>query len=358
MINYIAEEVISKEQSELTNNLETPASLALMQMITASFISQAIYIAAELSIADLLKDNPKTVDELAEATGSKATNLYRVLRALASVGIFSEVTPKKFALTETAKYLQTDIHGSLRSLAMMMGDSWHWHCWGDILNVVKTGQPALQKLYQVNNAFEYLAQNPVSQAIFNDTMTSYNQSFVNPAIVESYNFQDINNLVDIGGGHGSLIASILKSNQHLNGVLFDLPSVVINANKLLVDEQVSNRCKISAGDFFTSVPAGGDAYILSRVIHDWDDYHAAKILSNIRQVISKTGKLLLAETVIPEANAPHFSKLLDIELMMAFPPGQERTKEEYEKLLQSAGFQLTQVISTDFAVSIIEAMPI
>ncbi|NET33807.1 MAG: methyltransferase [Cyanothece sp. SIO1E1] len=324
-------------------------------MITGMWVTQSIYVAASLKIADLLSDGTKHVDELAQAAGAQVNHLYRVLRMLASVDIFTEIEPGQFKLTEMAEYLRSDIPGSLRALSMTVSDEWQWSCFGDILHVVQTGQPAMQHLYQVSNTFEYLTHNPESGSIFDDAMTGWANN-IHTASVGAYDFSDINMIVDIAGGHGTLIASILTANKHLRGILFDLPQVVAGAGDVLAQAGVDSRCEIVGGSFFEAVPSGGDAYIMSHILHDWSDDDCIKMLKNIRQSITTNGKLLLVEMIIPPNNQPHFGKLLDITMMTIFFGGQERTQEEYQTLLQTAGFRLTRIVPTLAPVSVIEAI--
>ncbi|WP_339381967.1 methyltransferase [Calothrix sp. FACHB-1219] len=330
-------------------------SMVLLQLLFGTWIAQGIYVAASLGIADLLKDGSKSIDELAQLTNTHPKNLYRVLRALASVNIFTEVAPRQFSLTTMAKYLQSDFSNSLRSLAMMLGDEWHWRCWGDILNIVQSGQPGLAHLYNVDDTFKYFEQNPASGKLFNDAMTNFSKN-VHTAVIDAYDFSHISKIVDVGGGYGTLITSILAANSQTNGILFDLPNVADSAKKLIKQHEVSKRCEVISGNFFHSVPSGGDAYILSYIIHDWDDDRCIQILRNIRQSIAADGKLLLVEGVVPDGNKPHLSKLMDLEMMIFYPSGQERTEDEYSQLYKAAGFRLNRIIPTAAPVSIIEGV--
>jgi hypothetical protein len=333
----------------------TAAPMALLQMMTGAWISQAIYASATLGIADLIHNTPKSIDELALATNTHVPYLYRLLRALASVGIFAEVEPGQFALTEMAEYLKEDCPNSLRALSMMLGDEWHWHSWGDIVQTVKTGKPALQRLYKCDNHFEYFAQNSKSGDIFNHGMTNASNNLLT-AVVDAYEFSSITKLVDIGGGHGILLASILAANPHMQGVLFDLPSVVFKAQELLEEKGVANRCEIFGGNFFQAVPSDGNAYILSHTLLDWQDGDCIQILRNIRQGIAPNGKLLIVEGVIPSGNEPHFSKLLDLDMLIMSVGGRERTKAEFSHLFEAAGFRLNRILPTASYVSVIEGV--
>lgn len=335
---------------------QMPPEMALMQMITGAWVTQAIYVAASLGIADLLKEGARSVDDLASATGAQPSHLYRVLRALASMGIFTEVAPRQFALTAIAEYLRSDVPGSLRALARTVSDEWQWNCWREILHTVKTGQPAMQRLYQVEDTFDYLTQHPTSGAVFDDAMTGWART-IHTAVVDAYDFSGIQKIVDVAGGHGALLAAILNANPKLQGTLFDLPTVVAGAETLLQQEGVIDRCNTIGGSFFETIPTGGDAYIMSHILHDWGDEDCVRILKSIRQSISANGRLLIVEMLIPPGDTPHFGKLLDITMMAIFSGGRERTEAEYQHLLEIAGFQLTRIVPTAAPVSVIEASP-
>lgn len=339
------------------HNSQSSPMMDLVEMIFGTWISQSIYVAASLGIADLLKDDAKNIDELAQLTDAKESNLYRVLRTLASVGIFTETAPRTFALTKMGKYLRSDVPGSLRSVSMMLSDDWHWRSWGEILHVVKTGQPALEHIYQVKNTFEYLKENPQSEKIYNDAMTGWSKN-IHTAVVEAYDFSSITNIVDIAGGQGMLISSILKVNPQMRGILFDRENVVSGAKNLLQEAKVNDRCEVIGGDFFVSVPSGGDAYIMSHIIHDWGDEDCIKMLKKIRQVILDNGKLLVVDMVVPANDTPHLSKWMDIDVMIMYHQGRERTEAEFRDLFQASGFQLTRIIPTNTAVSVIEGIPV
>jgi hypothetical protein len=332
---------------------ELPPAIALLQLITGAWVTQTIYVAASLGIADHLKDESRTVEELAQLTQSQPDHLYRILRTLASVGIFTEVQPCQFALTEMANYLRSDVPGSLRSLSMTVSDTWQWACFGELLHTVKTGEAAMQRLYQVEDTFEYLTQNPQSGQIFDNAMTGWANN-IHTAILDTYDFSSFHKLVDVAGGHGRLLASILKIHPNLQGILFDLPHVVAGAPALLNTTDIADRCEIVGGSFFEAIPAGADAYLMSHILHDWGDEDCIKMLKNIRQAISPQGKLLIVEMVIPQGDAPHFGKLLDITMMSIFAGGRERTEAEYAQLFQAAGFQLNRVVPTHGLVSVLE----
>jgi hypothetical protein len=335
-------------------NQAMPPQLAILQMASGYWVSQSIYVAAKLGIADLLKDSPKSCDELATATGTNAPSLYRVLRALASLGVFAETELNQFTLTPLAACLQSDIPGSVRAFVIMLGDEEHYRAWGDLLHGVQTGGSPFEHIYGMN-LFEHLAQNPESAKIFDESMT--NASAIESAtIAASYDFSSIQTLVDVGGGEGLLIASILKSNPTLQGVLFDRPYVIERAKRFLEAEGLLERCQLAAGNFFESVPEGGDAYILKHIIHDWDDERAIAILKQCHKVMPDNGKILVAEQVIPPGNQPFMGKLIDVNMLVMTDGGRERTEAEYRALLEKAGFMLTRIVPTQDDVSIIEGI--
>ena len=310
-------------------------------------------MAAKLGIADLLKDSPKSCDELATATGTNAPSLYRVLRALASLGVFAETQPNHFTLTPLAACLQSDTPNSVRACVIMQGEV-NYQAWGEFMHSVQTGGSSFEHIYGMN-LYEYLAQNPESAKIFDDAMT--NLSVIqSAAIAASYDFSSIQTLVDIAGGQGLLIASILKSNPTLKGVLFDQPPVIERAKRFLEAEGVLERCQLAAGNFFESVPEGGDAYILKYIIHDWDDERAIAILKQCHKVMPANGKILVAEQVIPPANEPFMGKLLDLQMLVMTDGGRERTEAEYRALFEKAGFKLTRIVPTQREVSIVEGI--
>jgi hypothetical protein len=328
----------------------------LLPMVTGAWTSKLIYLAAKLGIADLLKDSPKDVEELARATETHAPSLHRILRALASVGVFEELEPGRFTLNPTANILQSEVPGSLRAFTIMVGEDWQWRVWEDILYSVKTGLPNFDRTFGMP-FFDYINQNPEAGKIFDDAMTGLTLRFA-AAVTAAYDFSQIKSIVDVGGGNGILLAEILKANPHLRGTLFDHPNVIERAKrqKYLENIELKGRYQYAAGNFFESSPKGADAYILKNVIHDWDDDRSTVILKNCREAIPENGKLLLVEYVIPSGNDPYFGKLLDIEMLVMLT-GRERTKQEFEELYQAAGFRLSRIIATQTPVFVIEGTP-
>jgi len=345
---------MSQDKPEQVSAEVSPAT-QLMQMIFGFVTTQAISVAARLSLADLLKDGAKNAEELAQVTGTQARPLYRILRSLASVGIFAEDDAGRFRLTPLAEPLRSDTPDSLRDFSIFIGADWHWGAWGDLFGSAKTGQPAFEKIY--NKAFfEYLGENSGPARVFNDAMTSISTA-ASAAIVNSYDFTGINKLVDVGGGHGALLCSILEKYPQMHGILIDAPSVIAGAKEAIEARGLSKRCEAVGGDFFAAVPAGGDAYIMKHIIHDWNDERASTILRCCHRQMPAEGRLLVVEMVIPEGNAPSFGKLMDLEMLVLLQ-SYERSEAEYRELFKRSGFKLTRIVSTKSAYSVIEGVPI
>jgi hypothetical protein len=329
-----------------------PPSDVMLQMIASFWTTRAICIAAQLGLADLVKDGPRTAAQLAAATNTHAPSLYRLLRALASVGIFAEDEERRFAQTPLSDTLRTDAPVSMRWTAMVELGQEHFVGWGNLMHSIQTGEIAFDAQYK-GNVWEYYAKNPEHGQNFNNSMTGFT-GLVNQALRQSYDFSGFTKLVDVAGGLGALLAAILPDYPVLQGVLFDQPHVIADAGPLLEAAGVRDRCELVSGDFFQAVPEGGDAYILKFIIHDWDDDRSIAILRNIHRVMPAQGKLLLGEMVVPPGNQPDFSKFLDLN-MMVMTGGCERTAEEFRQLFFKAGFRLTRIVPTPSPMSIIEA---
>lgn len=312
--------------------------------------SQAVYVAAKLRIADLLTEGPRTTKELAEETGAHDRSLYRVLRALASIGIFTEEDDGRFSMTPLAELLRSDVPGSKWAMAVMMGEE-HFHVWGDLIFTVETGLTAFDRIYGMP-IFEFLSDSPEKGRIFDQAMTSVHGREVE-LMIAAYDFSGIGTLADIGGGNGSLLTAVLTKHQKMKGILFDLPSVIERSTRNIEAAGLADRCQTVSGDFFQEVPAGADAYLLRHIIHDWDDEKGVTILQSVRKAMKDDSRLLVLESIIPPGNEPFFGKWLDL-TMMLIPGGQERTDEEYRKLFEDAGLWITQIVPTSTEVSIIE----
>jgi hypothetical protein len=325
----------------------------LHQMLTGYWISQSLYVVAKLGLPDLLESGPKRPEDLARATGTHAPSLYRLLRALASVGVFSEKPDGTFSQTPMSGGLRSGPTGGQRAMAIMMGEE-HYRAWGELLYSVRTGKPAFDHLYG-KPIFQYLAEHPEQARNFDDAMTGVHGAETR-AMLNAYDFSRIATLVDMGGGNGSLLSAVLGQHTTMKGILFDRPDVVENARGNLRRAGLEKRCTAIGGNFFESVPPGGDAYLFRHIIHDWDDAQALTILRNCRKVMKPKARLLVVESVIPPGNNPFFGKLLDL-TMLVLPGGQERTEAEYAQLFTAAGFRLSRIVPADQEVSVIEGEP-
>jgi hypothetical protein len=327
----------------------------LLKLITGRWISKAISVSADLAIADLLLDGPQDLGRLAEKTGTHPPSLYRLLRALTVPGVFAELPGKRFELTPLGRHLCTDNPDSLRNIARLFGSHWHSRSWEELRHSVTTGGTGLQ-LAMDAGGFDYLAQNPDDSAVFDGAMTDYSRILA-PAIVDAYDFGRFRQIVDVAGGHGYLLAAILRAYAGPYGLVYELPHVIEGTRRWLKRSGLNGRCDAVAGDFFQFLPAGADAYLLKSIIHDWNDERAVAILSNCRRAISPRGRLLLCECLVSAPGQPSFAKLLDLE-MMVIPGGKERTAEEYRGLLAAAGFRLIGIHPTASPMSILEGVPV
>jgi hypothetical protein len=317
-------------------------------------VSQAIHVAATLGLADLLRDGPRSVDDLAAATGTTATALSRLLRALASIGIFADVGGR-FGQTALSNYLRSDLTGSLRAWAMRIGRPDHWRTWGELERSLRSGTPAFRDLYGVT-AWDWRAAHPEENAIFNAAMTGLSSGMVE-SIVNAYDFSQVRSMVDVGGGEGALLAAILAANPHMRGIVFDLPHVITGAKEVIERTGVADQCELVAGSFFETIPPGADAYILKSIIHDWDDAAALAILRRCRVAIPDNGRLLLVEHVLKPVNQPDPARFSDLNMLVMLG-GQERGPDEFADLCANAGFRMAAIIPTASTHALIEARPV
>ena len=322
----------------------------LDQMITGYWISQAIYAAAKFGIADHLKDGPKMVGELAVDTSTNPDALYRLLRALASVGIFTEDESRRFSLTPLAEPLRSDVAGSKRALALMCGDE-QFRAWGEIDYSVRTGKIAFDKVFG-KPVFNYLEEHPDKARIFDAAMVGVHGR-ESSAVLNACDFSGIGVIADIGGGNGSQITEILMKHQRMKGILFDLPHVIERAKERIHASGLLDRCQLVSGSFFDALPEGADAYILRHIIHDWDEEKCLTILRNCHRAMPNASKLLVIESVIPSGNEPFHGKFLDLHMLL-IPGGKERTENEYRTLFERASFELTRIVPTGSELSIVE----
>jgi SAM-dependent methyltransferase len=322
------------------NNQSKPEE-ALGQMMLGAWFTQALYVAAELGVADVLEEGPATAQELSSALETKEDGLSRVMRALCSAGFFNNDGQGRYSLASMGELLRSDVPGSQRAFARLAGAEFYGS-WEGLLESVRTGCQAFRSQYG-KNFFDYMAEKPDRWALYDEAMNGIHgpESF---PMIEAYDFGHFSSVVDVGGGNGLNLAIILERYQNIKGVLHELPDVAKRAEELFVKKGLTERVYISAGNFFESVPDGGDVYLLRHVIHDWEDEEAVKILRNCRRHMNPRGRVLVAETIIPEGNNPDFVKWLD--LMMMVVGGRERTIKEYDTLFTAADLRLTTVIPT------------
>ncbi len=339
---------------------EDPSS-TLLGMMRGYWVSQTIFVAARLGIADLLADGPRPCASLAESTGLPERSVYRLLRALASVGVFTEVGEREFGLTPLADSLRTDAAGSQRGSGIVMGELFY-RAWDELLPSLRTESSQFDQTFGTD-LFSCLGANPELGSRFQDMMAGVNAS-ANASVSSSYDFSEMSRVVDVGGGNGSLLAAVLGANPGLHGALLELPEVLDEARPQLAAAGVADRCDLVGGDLLAAtptdpaVPAGYDAYLLRWVLHDFDDDRAVHILEQCRAGMPAQGRLLVVEQVLTadEDPASWVSKFMDLHMLVLFG-GQERTESEFRELFRAAGFELRRVIPTGPALSILEAVP-
>jgi hypothetical protein len=332
-----------------------PGPAVMMEMITGAWCAQAITAAADLGLADALAKRPLTAQELAAAIDADADTVSRLLRALISRGVFRQRRDGRYDLTPLANTLRRDAEVSLAGMAQLVGLPDHREMWSHLTEAIRTGEAVIPKLRGVSG-FELLADDPVLAEIFNRAMTSMSELAV-ASVIAAYDFGRYASIVDVGGGHGRLLASILAATPQARGILFDLPEVVAGAPAVLAEHHVADRVSVLGGSFFDVVPEGGDAYVLKNVIHDWAEDDPLKILSNVRTAAGVGKHVLLVECVIPRHGREFLGKWMDLEMLVC-AAGRERTADEYGRLLERAGFRLTRVVETASPFSVVEAIAI
>jgi hypothetical protein len=331
-----------------------PAAGDLLGLVKAYQISQVIHVAAVLGVADHMAAGPRASDEIAAAVGAHPRTLYRLLRALAAVGVFREHEHRRFSLTAMGQRLRSDAEESVRSSAIYLGQAYRWQTWGHLLHSVKTGENAFRALHGVDT-WTYRKRHPEQDAIFNAAMTA-NSGRVDQAIVTACDFGCCARIADIGGGQGSLLAAILVANPEAHGVLFDLPHVVATAASVLEAAGVRNRCEVVGGTMLESVPDGCAAYVMKFILHDWDDADCIRILRNCRRAMPSDARLFVVERLVGAPNEGLAVKLSDLNMLL-IPGGQERTREEFTALFEVGGFRLEEVLSTSTDMSVIVGQP-
>lgn len=324
----------------------------IFEIANGYWASQAVYVAAKLGIADLLAEGPKCCEEVACATGADRDAIRRLLRALAGLGILTE-NQHSFHLTGIGMPLQSGVPGSLRSMVLTLGEE-HYYAWGKLLDSVQNGEPAFDRVYKTS-LFGYLQNNPAAGETFHRAMDDFTRQAA-LACALAYDFSGIRSAVDVGGGHGALIVTMLRCYPEMTGILFDSGDVLERARHTFRTAAVDDRGIVVAGDFFESIPQGADAYLLKNILHDWDDDSAVKILRNCRRAINDRGRLLVIEIVLGTGTDDPFESLLDLN-MLVISGGRERTESEYRRLFENGGFRLTSITQTMAGVSIIEGVP-
>jgi ubiquinone/menaquinone biosynthesis C-methylase UbiE len=336
---------------------ELPPQFALARMMTGYAVSQLIYIGAKLGLADLLQQGPQSINELANNTKTHQDSLNRVMRCLVALGLFKQNESGQFELAALGQFLRTDVPDSLAEMSLFSEES--YLAWGHLLHSVETGETAFKRVFGMHR-YQYLEQHPEAAARFNAAMARLSSQLA-AAVVSAYDFSRFETAVDIGGGQGGLLLAVLRANPTLGAILFDTSSVVDVREEQLEGTGIAGRCKLVAGDFFESVPAGGDVYLLSHVIHNWDDDHCIRILKNCRKAIGPEGRLLIIEMIVPTEFAPSFSTyplvMTDLQ-MLVMTGGRERTESEFGTLLAAAGFKLERVVPTQALDSVIECIPL
>jgi hypothetical protein len=331
-----------------------PAHEQIAQMALGHLTARALYGVVELGIPDRLAAGPRSADDLAAEIGAHGPSLHRLLRLMASLGFFEEDASARFALTPLGAALQTGAPGYASSLVHTLAGPIGWDSIGLLSHAVRTGEPAADKALGAS-IFDYLAARPVEATRFNELMIAFHGAEP-PAVAAAYDFSAIGTLVDVGGGTGNLLTTILLAYPGVSGLLYDLPHVAAEARERIASRGLTDRCGVAEGSFFDGVPEGGDAYMLSHIIHDWDEARCLTILGHCRRAMGRGGRVLLVEMVVPGGNVFHQAKLSDLVMLTFTPGGRERTEQEYAALFAKAGLRLTSVTPTASAVSVIEAV--
>ncbi|WP_396929441.1 methyltransferase [Mycolicibacterium sp.] len=349
--------LVENVRSQLTrlSRRMAPAPAQMLELLLGTWVSQAIQVASALGIADALADGPLPAATLAERVGADPDGVNRLMRALVSRGVFRRHRDGRYGLNALGETLRTDSAVSMRGAGLFYGSRQQREHWTHLLDAVTTGKPVVESL-RGKEFFEYLGEDPEFAELFNNAMTSISEFAVQP-VVAGYDFSRYPTIVDVGGGHGRLLAAILAATPTARGVLYDMPEVVADAPKLLAEFGLTGRVEVQGGSFFESVPGGGDAYVMKHIIHDWADEQALTILRNVRAAIKPGATLLLLEFVIPDHDGDFIGKWVDLE-MLVVAGGRERTTEQYRELLAQAGFRLTGVVETAAPISVVEAIPV
>jgi SAM-dependent methyltransferase len=332
---------------------ELPPPAQMLQLITGYWMSQAVGTAARLGVSDQLADRSKTSSELAGAVGADSDALFRLMRMLASIGVFTLDKEGRFGLTPLGDTLRSSVPGSVKNFAVAETAPGHWQPWGKMYEAVKTGAPMCKPALGME-LWDWYSKNPEEGEYFNGAMGDLSAA-VAGEVTRIYDFAKFQKVVDVGGAHGILLAAILKANPTMRGILFDLEHVTATAGESLETQGIGERCEVVTGDFFESVPSGADIHVLKQIIHDWSDTECTKILRNCHQALKPNGKLLLVEMVIPPDNSPSMAQAMDLNMLVLLT-GRERTESEYRDLLAAGGFKMERVMPTHSPFSVIEAL--
>ena len=324
----------------------------MMQLITGYWMSQAVGVAAHLGIADALAHGPRTSDELAKSLGAHPNSVYRLMRLLSSIGVFGQQGDDRFTLNPLGETLLSEGPGSVRSFAITETAPGHWLPWGRLVDSVRTGEPMARETLGME-LFDWYGKNLEEGSFFTAAMGNLS-ALAAGELVRVHDFSSARKVIDVGGAHGILLQAVLLANPTAHGILYELPHVIATAAEN-VDSQLKGRCELVSGDFFKSVPEGGDVLLLKQIIHDWDEERAALVLRNCRDALAPGGKILLIEMVVPQDNEPSFAQAMDLN-MLAILGGRERTEKEYRTLLDASGFRLERVTPTHSPFSVIEAV--
>lgn len=331
---------------------KVPPEFEMMKHILGKWISKPVHVAAKLGIADILAGGEKHAGAISEITKTNPDALYRMMRALAGVGIFTETRERVFANTPLSECL---MEGRLRSAALLFHSDWHDKVWDNLFYTIKTGKPSFEKVHG-QKAFEWFGKNPEAAEVFHKA-NSHKAAFSHSAIVETRDFSEFESITDVGGGLGGLMFAILDAFPNINGTVFELPETARHLETIIRDRNMEKRLQAIAGNFFREIPGGSDAYLLSNILHDWPDRECETILKNCRKAVGPNGRLLIVETLVPPGNAFSIAKLLDLEVLL-MGGGRERTEAEYETLLANTGFHLSGIVPTREGISVIEGIPL
>jgi hypothetical protein len=329
-----------------------PSSVAVFEKAQEIWIAKALGVACELNLADILRSGPKKIQDIAAITNTHSQSLYRLMRALSGEGIFKELPGRIFMNTKLSEAL-TNEPGSMKFMIQHQMNETNWNIIGKLNYSIKTGENAAQQVLGTN-IFDHLSKNPGKNELYNKAMTN-TSDLSSTAILSAYSFQNLKKIVDIGGGEGHLLASILLKHKKAEGILFDFEHVVATASNTFERTGTANRVQIMGGNFFVTIPAGGDAYIMKNILHAFDDPTCTGLLKNICKAMNPGAKLLVIETVISENNKPEFGKLFDLQMLLGTDGGKERTRPEFDDILMQSGFKLKRVVQTVSPFSIVEA---